>query len=79
MPDSTSEINVIENVLYALQDVLDTSAKEAAAAAEFKGYSWDYYGRHLIEAKKTAQKQFSEEFEKYVDERIEAALKRRTG
>ena len=68
---------MIEELLNALQRAVDAQHEHNKQRDEYEGYSWDYHGSYIIEAMEKAQQDFKDSLEKYIDERVDAAIDRR--
>jgi hypothetical protein len=58
----------------ALQEYIEAAHAERKGREQFEGYSWDHYGRSLIERRDSAADAFAQKMNAYVDSRITAAL-----
>ena len=66
----------ISDVLAALQEAIRAMTKYAKAHDEYEGGSWDRTGHYVIEELKEAQALFSKALGEYIDDRVEAAIRR---
>ncbi len=64
----------IECLLQAADDYADARREHDEARDAYTGYSWGYYGRHLVEAKEKAAAEFMVRLNAYVDARVAAAF-----
>lgn len=67
-------MNAMDELMKAFQASADAQVKLIKAEEEYEGYSWDYHGFHIIEAKDDANRRFQEALEAVIDERVTAAI-----
>ena len=67
-------MNTMDELMQAFQDSADAQFEFNKAYEEYEGYSWDWAGHHIIEAKEKANKRFQEAPQEVIDERIALAI-----
>ena len=64
----------IDELLEAMQQIVNTKIAYDKEIEAYDGYSWDYYGHHVIKALEDAKTKYAELLAAYIDERIKIAL-----
>lgn len=64
----------IENLIWALERVIDSTNEHDRARSEYAGYSWGYHGAGLIHERDKARRDFGERLNALIDTRIQEKL-----
>jgi len=64
----------MDKLIEAFVTLMNVQSRYNKEVAEFEGYSWDYYGRNIIEELDNAKEEFKKAMNKCIDERIEAKI-----
>jgi len=64
----------ITELIESLVTLMNVQSRYNKAVEEFDGYSWDYYGRNMIDELDNAKKDAKDSMDKYIDERVDAKI-----
>jgi len=64
----------IECLVQSLQNLIEAKTEHDTARDKYEGYSWEYHGRHHVDAKAKAAADFEERLESYIELAIERKL-----
>lgn len=64
----------MEELLYALANVIDATNEHDKAKEEYTGWSWGYAGAGLIYERDKARKDFADRLSAVIDARVEAKI-----
>jgi len=63
-----------ENLVFALQQVLEANQEEKEARKSYHGVEWGYHGFHFQEKVKKANEEFMSALNSVIDSRVKAIL-----
>ena len=61
-------------LIESLVTLMNVQSRYNKAVEEFDGYSWDWYGRDMIEELDNAKTNAKDSMDKYIDERVDAKI-----
>ena len=64
----------IDELIKSLLRLVLVQSKYNKAVEEFEGYSWDWYGRDVIEALDEAKTDFKKLMDGYIDQRVDEKI-----
>jgi hypothetical protein len=64
----------MNELIESLITLMNTQSRYNKAVAEFEGYSWDWYGRNIIEELDEAKENAKNLMDKKIDERVKIKI-----
>ena len=68
----------IECIGQALENYMEAKHRHDKARDEYQGYSWGYHGGHYVQAMEDAAEDFQKRLDSYIEEKVQAAIKKAT-
>jgi len=65
----------INNLIFAIREVIDTEKEEREARENYDGYEWGYHGHYYTQKADNAKEEFEKIILDVIDERVRLILK----